>query len=457
MADFTVRADHIDVEQIMRQIRARIRDKRGADYTEAEIRELASVKLDKFLDPRAVRSNLLQHYRSERQPAPLITPDEAHPPLWDFNPQTVYASDRGAAGRILTIIRKILKPFSKLLFHVDTLWDVLTKQSVLNRQHTALFQRVHQRLITRDELDALNFEMFNNLVVEITRLGIENKNLRMQVESFGTRLDFDERRARALEGVVQYRPGAPVARPPQPAQPSQPSPTSQPSEEGGDDDEATEGGDGRSARRRRRRRGRRRGGEGGEQGPREQGGREQGQREQGPREQHEREQGGPESSSGSSASSYAAPAAEAQSYEQHEQHESHQQDEQAHAIEQAHGGEPAGEPHYHSYAEPPVAHAPTEASAWQDAEPDQPAADHQALDHQQPGQYEPEQQVPESQVPESQAAPSWEQPAPTPDAPASEPHQPYEPTPSDRPAPQRIFDAPRRSDSDSGEPGSSQS
>ncbi len=99
----------------MRQIRARIRDKRGADYTEAEIRELASVKLEKFLDPRAVRSNLLQHYRSERQPAPLITPDEAHPPLWDFNPQSVYASDRGAAGKILTIIRKILKPFSKLL------------------------------------------------------------------------------------------------------------------------------------------------------------------------------------------------------------------------------------------------------------------------------------------------------------------------------------------------------
>ena len=112
MADFTVRADQIDVEQIMRQIKARIRDKRGADYTEAEIRELASVKLEKFLDPRAVRSNLLQHYRSEKQPAPLITPDEAHPPLWDFNPQTVYVSDRGAAGRILTIIRKILKPFA---------------------------------------------------------------------------------------------------------------------------------------------------------------------------------------------------------------------------------------------------------------------------------------------------------------------------------------------------------
>ena len=174
---------------------------------------------------------------------------------------------------------------------------MLTKQSVLNRQHTALFQRVHQRLITRDELDALNFEMFNNLVVEITRLGIENKNLRMQVESFGTRLDFDERRARALEGVVQYRPGAPVARPPQPHshRSRRTSVAAAAAEDGGDDDETTEGGETRSARRRRRRRGRRRGpGEGGDERQRDRtsGAREQG----GPREQRRpREQGGPES------------------------------------------------------------------------------------------------------------------------------------------------------------------
>jgi hypothetical protein len=255
MADFSVRADHIDVEQIMRQIRSRIRDKRGADYTEEEIRELAAVKLEKFLDPRAVRSDLLQHYRQQHQPVPLILPEEAHPPLYNFTPQTVYVSDRGVAGRILTIIRKILKPITKLFFHVDTVWDVLSKQSVLNAQHTRMFQRAHQRFVTRDELDSLNFEMFNNLVVELTRLGIEVKNLRMQVESFGTRLDFDERRARALEGVVQYRPGATVAKPPPP------------SPAGGDEDEEEplgaggEGGDAlsRSARRRRRRRGRRRG------------------------------------------------------------------------------------------------------------------------------------------------------------------------------------------------------
>ena len=35
MAEFNIRTDSVDVEQIMRQIRARIQEKRGVDYTEA--------------------------------------------------------------------------------------------------------------------------------------------------------------------------------------------------------------------------------------------------------------------------------------------------------------------------------------------------------------------------------------------------------------------------------------
>ena len=39
----------------MRQIRARIREKRGADYTETELQQLASVKLEKLMDPQGLR------------------------------------------------------------------------------------------------------------------------------------------------------------------------------------------------------------------------------------------------------------------------------------------------------------------------------------------------------------------------------------------------------------------
>jgi len=51
----------------------------------------------------------------------------------------------------------------------------------------------------------LYFEIIHNLVIEVTKLGVENHNLKMKVESLSSRLDFDERRGRALEGAVQYR------------------------------------------------------------------------------------------------------------------------------------------------------------------------------------------------------------------------------------------------------------
>ena len=48
----------------MRQIRARIREKRGADYTEAECSSSRRVKLEQFLDPSGVRSDLVEQFRS---------------------------------------------------------------------------------------------------------------------------------------------------------------------------------------------------------------------------------------------------------------------------------------------------------------------------------------------------------------------------------------------------------
>ena len=72
MTDFQIRSDNVDVEQIMRQIRARIREKRGVDYTEEEIRELANVRLEKFLDPRGVRSDLIEQFRRKREAAERI-------------------------------------------------------------------------------------------------------------------------------------------------------------------------------------------------------------------------------------------------------------------------------------------------------------------------------------------------------------------------------------------------
>ena len=218
MPDFNVRSDSVNVEQIMEQIRARISERRGVDYTEQQIRELAAVKLEKFLDPRGVRSDLLEQFR-KAQPAyqPPALPNYA------FEDGTLFESHRG----LVRLIRRLLKPLLKLFFNPNPLIQALHIQARLNTMHA---EREANREASRRDLDGLYFEVVHNLVVEMTRSGIELKNLKMRIESLSSRLEFSERRARALESVVVYKPSpeevverVPASGPPAAVPPHQPS------------------------------------------------------------------------------------------------------------------------------------------------------------------------------------------------------------------------------------------
>jgi hypothetical protein len=178
MADFNIRSDSVNVEQIMEQIRARIREKRGVDYTEQQIRELAAVKLETFLNPHQVTSGLLEQFREGG-----VSPFENY----EFEDGTLFASHRAP----LRWVRRLFRPFLKLFFNLDRLIAVLHLQSRINTKQAHFGQ--------------VSFELLHNLVVETTRLGIEVRNLKMRVESLSSRFDFAERRARALEGLVQAK------------------------------------------------------------------------------------------------------------------------------------------------------------------------------------------------------------------------------------------------------------
>jgi hypothetical protein len=210
MPDFNVRSDSVNVEQIMEQIRARIREKRGVDYTEQQIRELAAVKLERFLDPRGVRSDLLDQFRKAQ---PAYEPPEL--PNFAFEDATLFESHRAP----IRWIRRLLSPLLKMLFNPNPLIQALHIQARLN---TINAERDARREAARRQMDQLYYELVHNLVVETTRTGIEVKNLTMRVESIASRLEFNERRARALEGAVVYKAPepdeAPAARPAPPIQ-----------------------------------------------------------------------------------------------------------------------------------------------------------------------------------------------------------------------------------------------
>src|SRR5258707_8873910 len=189
MADFNVRSDSVNVEQIMEQIRTRIREKRGVDYTEQQIHELAGVKLEKFLDPRGVRSDLLEQFRKAQ---PAYEPPEL--PNFAFGDATLFESHRGP----IRWMRKLLLPILKLFFNPNPLIQALHIQSLLNTMNA---ERDARRDATRRQMDQLYYELIHNLVIEATRLGIEVKNLKMRLESGSSRLEFHERQHRSLENL----------------------------------------------------------------------------------------------------------------------------------------------------------------------------------------------------------------------------------------------------------------
>jgi hypothetical protein len=292
MPDFNVRSDSVNVEQIMEQIRARIREKRGTDYTEQQIRELAAVKLEKFLDPRGVRSDLLEQFRKAQPPY-----EPPQMPNYAFEDATLFDSHRAP----IRWMRKLLQPILKLFFNPNPLIQALNIQARLNTMNA---EREARREATRRQMDQLYYELIHNLVIETTRLGIEVKNLKMRLESVSSRLEFNERRARALESAVVYKsdgrdetrepresrdsrdsrgqqqqqqryqqqqPQRPYSPPPQPQPAAPPSQPPAPSGEGGAAQPAGQmqpqqgsglpgEGPGQRSRRRRRRRGRRGGG-----------------------------------------------------------------------------------------------------------------------------------------------------------------------------------------------------
>ena len=248
MADSTARSDSVSVERIMDQIRTRIAEKRGIDYTEDEVRRLATVKLETFLDPTRARSDLVERYRRRRQAGPPTADssqraddERRSPPSYDLEDMEIYGSSRSILGRVIKLIRRLLNPILKLFFNPDPIVHVLHVQNQINA-HTA--RQLEQG---RREVAELCFELLDNLLVEMTRLGIDVKNYKMRLESVASRLDFDERRARALNGRAPDTVSAPG-----PAAVATPAGAT---EEGGKDTSVAAG---TARRRRRRRRGRRR-------------------------------------------------------------------------------------------------------------------------------------------------------------------------------------------------------
>ena len=177
MAEFNIQSDSVEVTRIMEQI-------------------------------RQVRSDLVEHCRPLESPAAAapILRERPSPAPFDFDEHTIYASSRGPMGKLVRLSRKLLNPILRLFFNVNSVVFALTRQAEINAsilqlpgQQTDLAERVTKHFAAREGFDALNYEVLNNLVVEVTRLAVSLKSDKMRVESVAGRLECYGRRVRALD------------------------------------------------------------------------------------------------------------------------------------------------------------------------------------------------------------------------------------------------------------------
>ncbi|HXK10728.1 MAG TPA: hypothetical protein VMT70_13845 [Vicinamibacteria bacterium] len=170
---FEIKAEGVDVQRLLAEVQRRVEERRGVLYTEEELRTIAERPLEGVLQPHEVRADLLEEFRRR---------DSAW--NYSFDAESLYRSSHGPAGRIIEAARRLLRPVQKLFWNPNPMISALSRQADLNR---------------------FSVHLLHNLVLELTRLHLEVRELQSRNLELEGRLSALARREKTLEGMVAYR------------------------------------------------------------------------------------------------------------------------------------------------------------------------------------------------------------------------------------------------------------
>jgi hypothetical protein len=168
---FRIHGDGVDVVEVMRQIRERIKEKKEKGiYSDEEIDELSELKIQTFAEASEIDSELLRR---------LLEPNHG----WNVSSGYRITTHRGGVkGTLIVLLKKLVRPFVRL--YTDHIVD---RQAQLNLYTVYL---VH------------------NLVRELTRLQIEHRKIDYRCQVLQREVDFLKNRQRAFEDIAVLRPEA---------------------------------------------------------------------------------------------------------------------------------------------------------------------------------------------------------------------------------------------------------
>ena len=185
MSEFISAHPDIDVNQIMENIGRRIREKQKSGVLrESDIEEIEAMELQPLPDFLEVPNV----YEQNLYPRP-----SAEPSL----PEHLAIEEAGPAKKILKVIRKIMFPLIRFMSRPIYLE---LKNSFIDLQRDYL--SLKPSILQGREYIKLLHNSINNMIVEASKLKIEEELLKTKIKVIEDKLEFLENRERAIEKKV---------------------------------------------------------------------------------------------------------------------------------------------------------------------------------------------------------------------------------------------------------------
>lgn len=173
-----------ELEELEKRIEKQIEEKINKKlFTIQDIKDLQEIKMDILPDMHQIRPFFLQM---------ILADDSLFFSKKDYNltPELLWHS---STSSFLSKIRKKLQPFLKIFANFEAL---IHKQALYNDMQVDFNTKIvhHLRLI---------HNIINNLVAELTKLKIENEELKYFISSLESQLNFYKEYQRALEDKLK--------------------------------------------------------------------------------------------------------------------------------------------------------------------------------------------------------------------------------------------------------------
>ena len=207
MDTFQIDYDKLDVEMIMARIRQRVREKKQAIYSDAELERLGGLELPspvppcpkdpdrdrvpvpeipEFEVPERLARRMRETALDDIKDTGFVTEAMRCVGEWNINinvDDLYRSSHRGLRGKIINAIRSVNRKLFKLVMNVDVLFPQLHRQAILNQTYVVLLHTLVQEI-----------SLLNN---KIDRLGPELSRLQAELTQSVEALDADIKRDRA--------------------------------------------------------------------------------------------------------------------------------------------------------------------------------------------------------------------------------------------------------------------